>query len=35
MTQVEVIKKAIENMILDKVDRLTEKTKYELFGLVY
>ena len=31
----EVIKKAIENMILDKVDRLIEKTKYELFGLVY
>lgn len=35
MTQVEAIKKAIDNMILDKVDRLMEKNKYELSGLVY
>lgn len=35
MTQVEVIKKAIENMILDKVDRLMDQNKYELSGLVY
>lgn len=31
----EVIKKAIESMILDKVGRLMEKNKYELSGLVY